>query len=483
MKKIISFIITICLIFGCLMISNISSYANDSIVIKTKVYIDKGENLTSGYPTFIRDGICNGREIKAGDQIQSRDLASITSTNTSIATVERYGDNFIIHGISSGQANINITVRVTENNIEYQYVYQYVTRVISAFDNVTFTYNYDKVTVNFGSVPEEITPVFSKDGQNWSESATITRTVNDSNKIYKAYKINNVITGTLKVLEYNKVVNTNKNTINKDVNVKVGDTYSLKNDIAEEYSYFLINGRNNITFNKTDLSFKANETGNTKLTIGTKTISEFLQNGTIQQSYSEYNYNIKVKAKPSDESSDPSGGEQGSQEDGNNTQGENSNNPPNDKSSNSNNNSNGSSNSSSGNNSSSNNSSSNSNVKGTWKKDSKGWWFEYTNGTYPVWDWIYTDNNWYFFDRSGYMASSEYRFGCWLNADGSWNTAYSDGKWKSDANGWWYEDHNWYPTNTWLKIDGSWYYFKSNGYMACNEYIDGYWLGADGAWR
>ena len=31
------------------------------------------------------------------------------------------------------------------------------------------------------------------------------------------------------------------------------------------------------------------------------------------------------------------------------------------------------------------------------------------------------------------------------------------------------------------KIDGSWYYFNSScGYMVTSQYIDGYWIGANG---
>ena len=79
------------------------------------------------------------------------------------------------------------------------------------------------------------------------------------------------------------------------------------------------------------------------------------------------------------------------------------------------------------------------------------------------------------------MDYSEYRDGCWLNADGTWNKAYSGGYWASDSTGWWYTDASgWYPVNTWLWIDGSCYYFKASGYMAVNETIDGYYVDASG---
>ncbi len=118
---------------------------------------------------------------------------------------------------------------------------------------------------------------------------------------------------------------------------------------------------------------------------------------------------------------------------------------------------------------------------GSWKSNSKGWWYEYSDGSYAS-GWTEIDGYWYFFTGSGYMDYSEYRDGCWLNADGTWNTAYSGGYWASDSTGWWYTDASgWYPVNTWLWIDGSCYYFKASGYMAVNELIDGYYVDASGA--
>ena len=117
---------------------------------------------------------------------------------------------------------------------------------------------------------------------------------------------------------------------------------------------------------------------------------------------------------------------------------------------------------------------------GSWKSNSKGWWYEYSDGRYAM-GWTEIDGYWYFFTGSGYMDYSEYRDGCWLNADGTWNTAYSGGYWASDSTGWWYTDASgWYPVNTWLWIDGSCYYFKASGYLAVNETIDGYYVDASG---
>lgn len=101
----------------------------------------------------------------------------------------------------------------------------------------------------------------------------------------------------------------------------------------------------------------------------------------------------------------------------------------------------------------------------TWKCNSTGWWIEDSNGWYPANTWQKINGKWYYFTGSGYMDYSEYRDGCWLNADGSWNESYSGGRWSSNATGWWYTDNSgWYPVNSWLWIDGKNYHFNGSGY-------------------
>lgn len=54
-------------------------------------------------------------------------------------------------------------------------------------------------------------------------------------------------------------------------------------------------------------------------------------------------------------------------------------------------------------------------------------------------------------------------------------------EWKQDSNGWWNtEGSSW--SIGWREIDGKWYYFKQDGYMAHDTVIDGYELGSDGSW-
>lgn len=55
-------------------------------------------------------------------------------------------------------------------------------------------------------------------------------------------------------------------------------------------------------------------------------------------------------------------------------------------------------------------------------------------------------------------------------------------EWKQDGNGWWYRyDDGSYPYAQWRYIDGHWYYFEHDGYMAVNRWQNNYYLGQDGA--
>ncbi|MCR4846779.1 MAG: hypothetical protein K5865_08590 [Eubacterium sp.] len=120
--------------------------------------------------------------------------------------------------------------------------------------------------------------------------------------------------------------------------------------------------------------------------------------------------------------------------------------------------------------------------QGSWKQNDKGWWYEDESGWYPVNCWQKIDGVWYHFKFDGYMAASEWIEGYWLDADGGWRYE-PKGSWKQDSTGWWYEDTaGWYPQNQWQKIDNVWYYFGADGYLVTNQYVDGYWVNADGAW-
>jgi hypothetical protein len=52
---------------------------------------------------------------------------------------------------------------------------------------------------------------------------------------------------------------------------------------------------------------------------------------------------------------------------------------------------------------------------------------------------------------------------------------------EQDSTGWWYTYGNsWYTG--WKQVDGKWYFFNSNGYMAHDCFIDNYYLNSKGYW-
>src|SRR5471030_1905756 len=62
------------------------------------------------------------------------------------------------------------------------------------------------------------------------------------------------------------------------------------------------------------------------------------------------------------------------------------------------------------------------------------------------------------------------------------NPISASAEWKQNNTGWWYttDESSW--TTGWTLLDGNWYYFNSDGYMAHDNIIDGYKLGSNGAW-
>lgn len=61
------------------------------------------------------------------------------------------------------------------------------------------------------------------------------------------------------------------------------------------------------------------------------------------------------------------------------------------------------------------------------------------------------------------------------------NPMQANAAWKQDSTGWWYTSGSSYLTG-WQSIDGNWYYFYSNGYMAHDCWIGNYYLNSSGAW-
>lgn len=120
------------------------------------------------------------------------------------------------------------------------------------------------------------------------------------------------------------------------------------------------------------------------------------------------------------------------------------------------------------------------NLQPGWVKDSKGWWWMNSDGTYPKSEWLKDNGKWYWFDARGYAVSS-----CWKKIGGYW---YWFNSWCAMVTGWKKIGGLWYYLNPkkngkfwegaahigWLKLADGTYYLKNKSEgiecsMACNE--------------
>lgn len=103
-------------------------------------------------------------------------------------------------------------------------------------------------------------------------------------------------------------------------------------------------------------------------------------------------------------------------------------------------------------------------------------------GTVVKEGWNKVNDSWYVIKEGGNLATG------WYNDNGTWYNLSKEGKmntkWYKDTDGkWYYLKDSGAMSTGWIKDkDDNWYYLNSNGSMAQNEYVDGYYLGSNGAW-
>lgn len=138
------------------------------------------------------------------------------------------------------------------------------------------------------------------------------------------------------------------------------------------------------------------------------------------------------------------------------------------------------------------------NLGGTW------YYLNPSNGDMVGAGWHLINNKWYYFDGSGAMYSNRwignYYVGgngemltntwvgsYWVGADGKWIPNYDpdvNANWVKSGNTWYYQRPDGSKlTNSWKRINGSWYYFGADGAMTTGwKYVDGYkfYFGTDG---
>ena len=97
---------------------------------------------------------------------------------------------------------------------------------------------------------------------------------------------------------------------------------------------------------------------------------------------------------------------------------------------------------------------------GSWQRDSVGWWYKNSNGSYPKNDWQQIDGKWYYFDGRGYITHS---------------------KWERIKDYWYYFNTSGHMTeNDWKMIGDKWYYFDNKGHMLSSQWVGDYYVGRDG---
>ena len=139
-------------------------------------------------------------------------------------------------------------------------------------------------------------------------------------------------------------------------------------------------------------------------------------------------------------------------------------------------------------------------TKGKWKSNATGWWFEYSDGTYPASKWEEIKGVWYYFNKDGYMMTGwQQQGGIWYYLDpsgamvtgwkqikGIWYYMRPDGAmhtgWLQDGSTWYFMNSDGAMMTGWIQSGNDWYYMKTSGAMACSETINGYRLDATGKW-
>lgn len=102
-------------------------------------------------------------------------------------------------------------------------------------------------------------------------------------------------------------------------------------------------------------------------------------------------------------------------------------------------------------------------VQGSWKQDSRGWWFQKKSGGYPANEWCDIAGQWYYFNGEGYMVTG------WQLLNGVWYYLKPDGAmltgWLSSGDKWYYLNADGSMATGWVKLSGKWYYLNQNGDM------------------
>ncbi|MCI1477108.1 MAG: N-acetylmuramoyl-L-alanine amidase family protein [Clostridium beijerinckii] len=115
-----------------------------------------------------------------------------------------------------------------------------------------------------------------------------------------------------------------------------------------------------------------------------------------------------------------------------------------------------------------------------WVNTASGWTFYNTDGTQVKGQWVQDGGVWYYIKADGVMATG------WTKDGSTWYYLQSSGAmktgWLNDNGTWYYLNGSGAMATGWLNDNGTWYYLNGSGAMLANTTVDGYKLGASGAW-
>lgn len=123
-------------------------------------------------------------------------------------------------------------------------------------------------------------------------------------------------------------------------------------------------------------------------------------------------------------------------------------------------------------------------IKEGWHSNSKGWWYQNSDGSYPTNKWQKINKKWYFFNEEGYCLTNK-----WIKRGGAWYWLDNDGTmatgWKKINNEWYYFKQDGEMVTGWVKYYDKWYHLNtSNGFMESNAFVKGkdgwYYISEDG---
>lgn len=114
-----------------------------------------------------------------------------------------------------------------------------------------------------------------------------------------------------------------------------------------------------------------------------------------------------------------------------------------------------------------------------WQQVDGTWYLGDVNGQ-ALKGWQQIEGKWYLMNANGAMTTG------WQNVGGTWYFMSTSGAmtkgWQKVGGKWYFLQSSGAMKTGWLNDNGTWYYLNADGSMAANTYVDGYYVGSNGAW-